>query len=66
MSKHTILLVDDDKLILNTLQKRFSTWDLDVHSANTPEEAKDLLAKLKQQAEIKKRFRKKNRMSCMP
>lgn len=46
MSKHTILLVDDDKLILNTLQKRFATWDLDVHSANTPEEAKDLLARI--------------------
>ena len=41
--KHSILLVDDDELILNTLKKRFSTWDLDVFSANSPVVAREFL-----------------------
>lgn len=45
MSKHSILIVDDDKLILNTLQKRFVSWDIEVYAAGTPEEAKSLLEK---------------------
>jgi len=44
MSKHIILIVDDDKLILNTLKDRFATWDMEVYTAGTPEEAKSLLA----------------------
>jgi DNA-binding response OmpR family regulator len=43
MSKHTILIVDDDKLILNTLKQRFATWQIEVYIAGTPEEAKNLL-----------------------
>lgn len=41
--KHSILLVDDDPLILTTLQKRFETWDTDVFAAKTPEETKKFL-----------------------
>lgn len=46
MHKHTILLVDDDQLIINTLKKRFSTWDMEVHSAHAPEEAKEIMSKI--------------------
>lgn len=41
--KHTILLVDDDSLILNTLKKRFETFEMDVYAAASPEEAKKIL-----------------------
>ncbi len=44
--KHTILMVDDDPLILNTLQKRFATWETDVYTATNSEEAKKVLAKI--------------------
>lgn len=44
--KHIILIVDDDTLILNTLKKRFETWDMDVFTSNTPEEAKQTLEKI--------------------
>ena len=44
--KHTILIVDDDNLILNTLQKRFDGWDMEVYTAKTPEQAKDILQKI--------------------
>lgn len=43
MTKHTILMVDDDELILNTLKERFATWETEVYTAKTPEEAKQLL-----------------------
>lgn len=43
--KHTILMVDDDALILNTLQKRFATWETEVYTATNPEQAKKILAK---------------------
>ncbi len=46
MHKHTLLLVDDDQLILNTLKKRFSTWDMEVYSAHAPEEAKEIMSKV--------------------
>lgn len=42
--KHTILMVDDDMLILNTLKKRFATWETEVYTASTPDEAKKILA----------------------
>jgi CheY-like chemotaxis protein len=42
---HTILIIDDDKLILNTLKKQFESWGVDIFSAASPQEAKDLLAK---------------------
>lgn len=45
-SHHTILVIDDDKLILNTLKEQFETWGTDIFPAATPEEAKDLLAKM--------------------
>ena len=45
MTKHTILIVDDDPLILNTLKKRFETWETEVFAAATPEEAKAILEK---------------------
>jgi DNA-binding response OmpR family regulator len=44
--KHTILIVDDDPLILNTLKKRFESWDIEVYAVSTPEEAKAILEKL--------------------
>jgi two-component system response regulator VicR len=44
--KHTILIVDDDNLILNTLQKRFESWDMEAYAAKTPEEAKAILEKV--------------------
>jgi DNA-binding response OmpR family regulator len=43
MTKHTILIIDDDKLILNTLKQRFETWDCEVYAVGTPEEAKQVL-----------------------
>ncbi len=46
MNKHTILMVDDDALILNTLKKRFATWETDVYAASTPEQAKSILEKV--------------------
>lgn len=42
---HTILIIDDDRLILNTLKKQFESWSMDVFSASTPEEAKEQLSK---------------------
>lgn len=45
MTKHTILIVDDDKLILNTLKQRFNTQAINVYGADNPEQAKELLAK---------------------
>lgn len=50
MTKHSILIVDDDKLILNTLQKRFASWDIEVYPAGTPEAAKSLLEKFTPEA----------------
>lgn len=44
--KHVILIVDDDNLILNTLQKRFDGWDMEVYTAKTPEQAKAVLEKV--------------------
>lgn len=44
--KHVILIVDDDVLILNTLKRRFETWDIEVFTANTPDEAKKTLEKI--------------------
>ena len=44
--KHTIMMVDDDTLILNTLKKRFETWDTEVYAAATPEQAKAILEKV--------------------
>ncbi len=46
MLKHTILMVDDDQLILNTLKERFATWETEVYTAATPEQAKEILAKV--------------------
>lgn len=46
MAKHTVLIIDDDTLILNTLKKRFATWEIDVYTANTPEQARDILEKV--------------------
>ncbi len=43
---HTILIIDDDKLILNTLTKQFESWGTDVYGAATPEQAKELLQKI--------------------
>jgi|GEM_PF-545806 len=41
--KHTLLMIDDDQLILNTLKKRFATFDTEVYSAGTPQQARDIL-----------------------
>ncbi len=42
--KHTILVIDDDELVLNTYKQRFASWDLDLYAAKTPEEAKQILS----------------------
>ncbi|MCX6797045.1 MAG: response regulator [Candidatus Doudnabacteria bacterium] len=44
--KHTILIVDDDALIISTLKKRFETRETEIFTAKTPEEAKSLLEKI--------------------
>ena len=44
--KHIILMVDDDLLIINTLKKLFSSWDMEIYTATTPEDAKSILAKV--------------------
>ena len=44
--KHTILIIDDDALIVNTLRKRFNTFGIEVYGANTPQEAKNVLEKI--------------------
>ena len=44
--KHTILMVDDDILILNTLKKRFETWDTEVFAAADSDQAKKILEKV--------------------
>ncbi len=44
--KHTILIVDDDALIISTLKKRFETKETEIFTAKTPEEAKSLLEKI--------------------
>ena len=46
MHKHSILLVDDDALIINTLSKRFATREIELFTARTPEEAKGVLTKV--------------------
>lgn len=45
--KHTLLIIDDDALILKTLKSRFSDWSTDVYSAGAPEEAKRIMEKVK-------------------
>ena len=40
---HTLLIIDDDNLILNTLKQRFESWQNEVYAVNTPEQAKQLL-----------------------
>ena len=39
-------MVDDDLLIINTLKKLFSSWDMEIYTATTPEDAKSILAKV--------------------
>jgi len=46
MMNHSLLIVDDDTLILNTLKQRFNTWGTEVYSANTPQAAKEVLEKI--------------------
>lgn len=46
MHKHSILLVDDDSLIINTFAKRFATREIELFTAKTPEEAKATLDKV--------------------
>ena len=41
--KHSILIVDDDKLIINTLEKRFSSFEIEVKTAPSSEIAKAIL-----------------------
>ena len=46
MNKHIIMLVDDDDLILGTLKKRFETFDNQVYTASTEDEAKKILSEV--------------------
>lgn len=43
--KHSLLIIDDDKLIVNTLQKRFESFEMDVYAAYSETEAKAMLDK---------------------
>lgn len=45
MHKHSILIIDDDALIISTLKKRFEEKNVEVFTAFAPEEAKELLNK---------------------
>lgn len=42
---YSVLIVDDDKLILNTLKSQLESWQLDVTTAGTAEEAKQAVVK---------------------
>ncbi len=44
--KHVILLVDDDPLILKTLQQQFDGWEMEVYSAKSPQEAREVMEKV--------------------
>ncbi len=44
--KHTLLIVDDDTLILNTLREKFSSWDIDLFDAESSAKACELLEKI--------------------
>jgi DNA-binding response OmpR family regulator len=44
--KYIVLIIDDDKLILNTLKQRFDNWDKEVFAVGTPEEAKSIMEKI--------------------
>ena len=44
--KHSILIIDDDALIITTLKKRFATRETEIFTAGTPEEARIILEKL--------------------
>jgi DNA-binding response OmpR family regulator len=44
--KYIVLIIDDDKLILNTLKQRFDNWDKEVFAVGSPEEAKRLMEKI--------------------
>lgn len=46
MQKHSILLIDDDALVINTLAKRFATREVEFYTASSPEEAKAILDKV--------------------
>jgi DNA-binding response OmpR family regulator len=52
MKKHTVLLIDDDALIINTLKQRFATREIELFTASSPEEAKSILDKLTPQIVI--------------
>jgi DNA-binding response OmpR family regulator len=43
---HSVLIVDDDALILKTLSDRFSGWGTEVYSASSPQQAKDVMEKV--------------------
>jgi DNA-binding response OmpR family regulator len=44
--KHIILIVDDDALIISTLRKRLAGREIEVYTAQTSEEAKDIMGKV--------------------
>ena len=46
MNKHPILIIDDDQLIINTLQKRFGGFETEVYTAKSPDEAKQIMEKV--------------------
>jgi len=46
MKKHSVLLVDDDALIINTLSKKFATREMELFTASSPEEARNVLDKV--------------------
>lgn len=44
--KHTILLIDDDPLILKTLQQKLDGWEMEVFTAKSSEDAKQILERI--------------------
>lgn len=50
--KHILLIVDDDRLIINTLQKRFSDFETEVYTAKDPNEARGIMEKYTPEAVI--------------
>ena len=44
--RHTILMVDDDALVINTLSKLLASRQIQVNTASTPQEARQIMEKI--------------------
>ncbi len=44
--KHVVLIIDDDALIISTLQKLFATRQIEVYTSQTSDQAKEIMSKV--------------------